>query len=254
MSNDFFNLRGRTALATGSTRGIGKAILLALAKAGANAVFHGKNVRDDEKTILSQAEREGVSACFVASDLGEPDGGRRLAEGALSHYPTIDILVLNASFQIRKPFFEITPEDYEIQMRTNFQSSLEMIQCLAPAMQKQKWGRILTLGSVQESTPHPHMSVYAASKAAQTNLVLNLAKQFAPTGITVNNLAPGVITTDRNVEALGDESYAAKVLAAIPAGYFGEPQDCAGAALLLCTDSGRYITGQSLYVDGGMSL
>ena len=98
------------------------------------------------------------------------------------------------------------------------------------------------------------MVVYAASKAAQTHMMLNLARQLAPDGVTLNNLAPGVICTDRNVEALADGAYAEKVRSAIPAGIFGQPSDCAGAALLLCSEAGRYITGQNLFVDGGMSL
>ena len=129
-----------------------------------------------------------------------------------------------------------------------------MIQVLAPPMQERGWGRILSIGSVQEVTPHPNMVVYAASKAAQTSMMLNLARQLASDGITLNNLAPGVIRTDRNVEALADGTYAEKVRASIPAGIFGQPSDCAGAALLLCSEAGRYITGQNLFVDGGMSL
>jgi NAD(P)-dependent dehydrogenase (short-subunit alcohol dehydrogenase family) len=98
------------------------------------------------------------------------------------------------------------------------------------------------------------MLVYASLKAAQTSMVRNLARQFAPRGVTVNNLAPGVIATDRNTERLAAAAYREQVLARIPAGRIGDPDDCAGAALLLCSEAGRYITGQSLLVDGGMSL
>lgn len=129
-----------------------------------------------------------------------------------------------------------------------------MIQRLAPAMIQRKWGRIVTIGSVQESKPHPEMVVYSALKAAQTLMVRNLAKQFAPHGVTVNNIAPGVINTDRSRARLTDQSYRDKVLTGIPAGFLGESGDCSGAALLLCSEAGRYITGQNLYVDGGMSL
>ncbi|MEI8311464.1 MAG: SDR family oxidoreductase [Verrucomicrobiota bacterium] len=251
--SSIFSLKGRTALVTGSSRGIGRAILLAFAGAGADVIVHGVTAGDASRGALSEATKLGVSAHFIPGDLGAPSGGRILAETALRDAGKIDVLVLNASLQIRKPWQEITPEEYESQMRTNFQASLEMIQALAPPMQKRGWGRILSIGSVQESTPHPHMVVYAASKAAQTHMMLNLAKQLAPDGVTLNNLAPGVIRTDRNVEALADGAYAEKVRSAIPAGIFGQPSDCAGAALLLCSDAGRYITGQNLFVDGGMS-
>ncbi|MCX7006240.1 MAG: SDR family oxidoreductase, partial [Kiritimatiellaeota bacterium] len=112
----------------------------------------------------------------------------------------------------------------------------------------------LTIGSVQQARPHPDMIVYAASKAAQENMVRNLAKQLGPDGITVNNLAPGVILTDRNTEVLADETYAERVRQIIPLRSFGESTDCVGAALLFCSDAGRYITGVDLLVDGGMGL
>ena len=121
-------------------------------------------------------------------------------------------------------------------------------------MKKMGWGRIITIGSVQEAKPHPDMLVYSATKAAQTNMVKSLALQLAKDGITVNNVAPGVIYTDRNMEALADPVYAKKVMDSIPVGFYGEPEDCAGIVELLCSDKGRYITGQSIYVDGGKSL
>ncbi len=140
------------------------------------------------------------------------------------------------------------------QVRTNWQSGFELIQKAAPGMLERDWGRILTIGSVQEVNPHPDMVVYSALKAAQTLMVRNLAKQFAASRVTVNNLAPGVIDTDRNQRRLADGIYKAEVLSLIPAGHTGDPLDCVGAALLLCSEAGRYITGQSLLVDGGMSL
>jgi NAD(P)-dependent dehydrogenase (short-subunit alcohol dehydrogenase family) len=121
-------------------------------------------------------------------------------------------------------------------------------------MQKQAWGRIITVGSVQQRKPHKDMLVYAASKAAQENMVRNLAKQLAPCGVTVNNVAPGVIETPRNSEALSDKEYAKQVLNGIPVGYAGAPQDCNGLILMLCSDAGRYITGADILIDGGMSL
>ena len=121
-------------------------------------------------------------------------------------------------------------------------------------MRANKWGRIITIGSVQEVKPHPDMLVYSATKAAQTNMVKSLALQLAKDGITVNNVAPGVINTDRNKEALSDETYAQEVLDTIPVRFFGNKEDCAGIVRLLCSQEGRYITGQSIYVDGGKSL
>lgn len=136
----------------------------------------------------------------------------------------------------------------------NYRASYELLQLFAPAMCERRWGRIVTVGSVQETRPHPRMLPYSSLKHAQTGLALGLAKQLAPSGVTENALAPGVVVTDRNTEALADPDYAEKARSSIPIGRFGESADCVGAALLLCSDAGAYITGQNLYVDGGLGL
>ncbi len=165
-----------------------------------------------------------------------------------------DIVVANASIQERVAWEEITEEQALRHYQVNVASILSLIQASVPAMRERGWGRILTIGSVQQTVPHPQLAAYAVTKSALLNLVRNLAKQLAPDGITVNNLAPGAIATDRNAEALSDEDYRNLVVSHIPAGRIGEAGDCAGAALLVCSDAGRYITGADLYVDGGMSL
>ena len=247
------SLSEKTALVTGSTRGIGNAIAMALARAGIRVVLHASAENERAHRALEAARQFSRDAWFVPGDLSLPGGGRDVARAALQCAP-IDILVLNASMQCRAPWQEIAGQEALLQMQTNFHASLEMIQELAPGMLARKWGRILAIGSVQEAKPHPQMAVYAASKAAQASLMKNLALQFAPDGVTCNTLSPGVILTDRNEGALADESYAQKVRAAIPAGFFGSPDDCAGAAVLLCSESSRYITGQTLFVDGGLGL
>lgn len=251
---ELFQLHNKTALITGSSRGIGRGILEAFVAAGARVIMHGSAENDRVNTLLAEIRTRGGQVDFISGDLSLPEGGRILAERALSLAPVVDILVLNASIQIRKPWLEITQEEASLQWQTNLLSSLELLQTLVPAMQRQQWGRIVSVGSVQERKAHPQMAIYAASKAAQTHLVLNLARQLASDGITANNLAPGVIETDRNAAILADENYAATIRAAIPSGIIGTPRDCVGAALLLCSDAGRYITGQNLFVDGGMSL
>lgn len=249
-----FSLKGKTALVTGSSRGIGRAILLGLAEQGANVVAHGVRAGAAAEETLAAATALGVDATFIAGDLSAPKGGRQFAEAVLAQVGRIDVVVLNASVQMRKDWSDITADDFDFQMRTNFQASLEMLQVLVPPMQTAGWGRVLTVGSVQQANPHPQMLVYAATKCAQMSMVHSLARDLAPDGITVNNLAPGVILTDRNTDALADDAYAEIVRSKIPAAYFGESQDCVGVAQLLCSDAGRYITGQNLYADGGMSL
>ena len=240
----------KKALVTGSSRGIGRAIAIALAKDGFEVILHcAGNVAKAEE-VKAQIEANGGSARIIKADLCNLDATRDLAEQA----GDVDVLVLNASLQIPKVWNEISQEECMQQLNCNFTSSLLLIQALAPAMQEKKWGRIITIGSVQERKPHPNMLIYSASKAAQTNMVQSLSLQLAKDGVTVNNIAPGVIYTDRNVEALSDAAYAQKVTATIPVGFYGQPEDCAGMVQLLCSEAGRYITGQSIYIDGGKGV
>jgi NAD(P)-dependent dehydrogenase (short-subunit alcohol dehydrogenase family) len=248
------NLAGRRALVTGSSQGIGRAIALAFAECGADVMVHC--ARDVAK---AEAVRQALEACGVRSgitvaDLANPEAAQQLHAETEAALGTVDILVLNASVQIRKAWQEITLDEYRRQLDVNFGACLWLIQKFAPAMQRAKWGRILTIGSVQQARPHPEMLVYSATKAALANLVRSLAPQLARDGVTINNLAPGAIATGRNAEVLADEAYLRKVLAKIPLGYVGESHDCAGLAVILCSEAGRYITGQNVFVDGGMSL
>lgn len=249
-----FDLNGRGALVTGSARGIGRAIALGLAECGAAVAVHGVAPNQMLNETLARVQVLSPRSGAVTGDLANPDCAERIVAEAAAALGTVDIVVINASIQIRKPWADVTQEEAEQQMQVNFHSTLRIIQAVVPAMRAKNWGRILTIGSIQQERPHPDMIVYAASKSAQLNLVRNLAKQLAPDNITVNNLAPGVIVTDRNTAALADESYAARVRDRIPMHSFGEADDCVGAAQLLCSNAGRYITGTDLVVDGGMHL
>jgi NAD(P)-dependent dehydrogenase (short-subunit alcohol dehydrogenase family) len=244
------DLSGKTAIITGSSRGIGSAIALELAGSGAEIIVHCARDRKDAEAVAGKIAESGGKCRVVQADLSGPQGAEHLMEQVGS----ADILVLNASVQYRRPWEQITREEYEIQMNCNLWSSMRLSQLAVPSMRQSGWGRIVAVGSVQEAKPHPDMLVYSASKSAQTTMVKSLALQLAGSGITVNSVAPGVILTDRNVEALADEAYAKNVLDTIPVGFFGEKEDCAGIVCLLCSEYGRYITGQSIYVDGGKSL
>ena len=246
-----FDLTGKTALVTGSSRGIGRAIALCLAEAGADVVVHCTGRPEKAQEVVDAIRAMGRKAWFIQKNLMDED----CAEYIFSRLEQpLDILVLNASIQYRKAWEQITAQDFAEQINVNLRASILLIQKAVPHMREQHWGRIVTVGSVQEAKPHPDMLVYSASKAGQRMMAQSLAGQLAKDGITVNNMAPGVIATDRNVEALSDPVYARQVADSIPVGFYGEPKDCAGAVLLLCSDEGRYITGQSLYVDGGKCL
>lgn len=243
-------MENKRALVTGSSRGIGRAIALALAEDGFEIVLHCAGNVAKAQEVKALIEEKGGTATIIQADLCNLEDTARLAQSV----GDIDVLVLNASLQIKNHWDMISTADCLQQLNCNFVSSLMLIQSLTPNMQNKKWGRIVTIGSVQEQKPHPDMLVYSASKAAQTNMVHSLALQLAKDGITVNNVAPGVIYTDRNVEALSDEAYAKKVMSLIPVGFYGEPEDCAAMVKLLCSEQGRYITGQSIYVDGGKGI
>ena len=241
-----FDLHGKTALVTGSTQGIGFAIAKAFFEAGATVWVHGAT--SEEKTRRA-AEAIGTEH-YVVKDLSARDA----AEVICAATGDLDIVVLNASVQYRKHWNEITRDELDTQISVNFAATLALMQAYFPAMKEKGYGRIVTVGSVQQYRPHADMAVYAASKDAQMSLVRNVAKQVAPFGITVNNLCPGVIATPRNEAALSDALYREKVLAGIPAGYAGLAEDCAPAALFLCSEEARYVTGSEIIVDGGMHL
>ena len=240
----------KRALITGSSRGIGRAIAVQLAKDGYDILIHASSNRTKAEETRDIIEKFGGMATIEMADLTNLEETKNLVQ----RMGEIDVLVLNASLQYRTSWNEITMEAAKEQLNCNFLSSMILIQGAVPYMKEKGWGRVITIGSVQEAKPHPDMLVYSASKAAQTNMVQSLALQLAGDGITINNVAPGVIYTDRNVEALADEEYAKKVTSLIPVKFYGVPEDCAGIVSLLASEAGRYITGQSIYVDGGKSI
>lgn len=251
---DRFCLRGRTALVTGSSRGIGRAIALALAEAGADVAIHGVGDAAEARDVSRKAEACGVRTTAIDRDLGDEDGAGTVFEAALTALGRVDILVLSASVQTPREWTGIRHAEIQRQFAVNYRSTLDLLQLAVPPMASRGWGRVLTIGSVQERRPHPDMLVYSSLKCAQTALGLSLARRYAAHGVTLNNLAPGVIETDRYRGRVTTPEQEKTVLSWIPAGHLGAPADCAGAALLLCSEAGRYITGQSLFVDGGMSL
>ncbi len=240
----------KTAFITGSSRGIGRAIAVRLAKDHYKIIVHAVNNLEKAEETKKLIEQNGGVAELLYGDLTDLNQTRELCK----RIGKIDVLVLNASLQYRTPWQTISAEECYEQLNCNFVSSMILIQSVVDYMKGKKWGRIITIGSVQEAKPHPDMLVYSASKAAQTNMMKSLSLQLAKDGITVNNVAPGVIYTERNIEALSDPVYAKKVTDSIPVGFYGEPEDCAGIVSLLCSDAGRYITGQSIFVDGGKSV
>lgn len=241
-----FDLKGKKALVTGSSQGIGKEIAKALADSGAKVYVHGTNFSDK----LEMAKTYVGAVGTVAANLIESDCADKLYEQT----GDIDILVLSASIQIKKPWDSFTEQEFDNHINCNLKSSYFIIQKYIDGMKKNNWGRIVTIGSTNQYNNHPELSIYGVTKAAQMKMVQNIAPYIAPFGITINNIAPGAIETPRNDKALSDKEFRKKVENSIPAGYIGCPTDMNGVALLLCSDEGRYITGSEIVVDGGMRL
>jgi len=256
MSDTFarFRLTGRTALVTGARREIGRAIALALAGAGARLAIHHAGTAEektDAEAVVKEIERSGGTARAFGQDFADDEAGRSLA-AAVTTWSPVDVLVLNASIELPEAYHGIARDRFDRQIAVNLRTPLELLQALVPPMGTRGWGRVVTIGSVQQVRPHPQMMVYAGTKAAQLNWAWNLARQFGGQGVTVNNLAPGAILTARNRAQMVTEGEA--IVQRIPVGRLGKPDDLVGAALLLCSDAGAYINGVNLYVDGGRAI
>ena len=249
---DKFRLDGRTALVTGARREIGAAIAQGLAAAGARLAIHHAGTDEETKDAAATVQRCGNRAQAFAADFSQKGAAETLAAEVTAAFGQVDILVLNASIEILEDWDRIGRAAFDRQVAVNLWATLALLQALAPGMVARGWGRIVTIGSIQQQQPHPRMLVYAGTKAAQHNWAVNLARQFGGTGVTVNNLSPGVIATARNREQLATDG--GKLLARVPLGRTGTPADLVGAALLLCTDAGAYIHGADILVDGGRAI
>ena len=249
-----FDLKGKTALVTGSGQGIGRAIALLLAQQGARVIVNWCSNDAVAQHTLDGIKEVGGEYLTWKYDLSSATIKEDWEQFVRENNLVVDILVLNASVQYRNAWENITNEEFDKQMHVNVRASLALIQACVPAMRERKWGRIVTVGSVQQHRPNTAMAVYAATKAAQNNLVMTLCGQLAGDGITINNIAPGAIETVRNEKALSDAAYREKIEKSIPVGFVGQPADIAPTVLLLCSDEGRYITGADIPIDGGMSI
>lgn len=259
----WFSMGGKKALITGASMSIGRCIALGFADHGASVAVHHSaeadarmGLPDAARATLDAVKMRGVDGCLVEADLGVDGGGRRAVEAAISALGRIDVLVVCASIQQRTPFLQLTTEEIQRQFAINFRATVELLQAALPPMQQRNWGRVLTIGSINQLRPSPDLAVYAALKAAQHNLCINLARQYAPFNVMVNNLSPGLVATERNRWRRVDAEDWKRIQAAAtaPIGRAAEPDEMVGAALLLCSEAASYIAGVDLMVTGGAHL
>jgi NAD(P)-dependent dehydrogenase (short-subunit alcohol dehydrogenase family) len=261
--DDEFSMRGRKALVTGASMSIGRSIALGFANHGADVAIHYSAVADAKaglpdaaQSTLAAVRAHGADGCIVEADLAAAGGGRRAVEQAIAALGRVDILVVCASIQHRTPFADVTAAQIESQCAINFRATIELLQAALPPMKSRGWGRVLTIGSINQDRPAPDLAVYAALKSAQRNLALNLAREYAPFNVMINNLAPGLVATERNrwrrLDA--DDWKRIEGSAAAPIGRAARPDEMVGAALLLCSEAASYIAGADVMVTGGAHL
>jgi NAD(P)-dependent dehydrogenase (short-subunit alcohol dehydrogenase family) len=256
-------MAGRRALITGGSVSIGRSLALGFADHGAAVAIHYSAAADKAfgqpgaaQQTLEEVKSRGVAGCLVETDLAREDAGRETVAKAIAGLGGVDILVVCASVQTRTPFLEVTAEQIERQFQINFRATVELLQAALPAMKEQGWGRALTIGSINQTKPEPELSIYAALKSAQHNLCINLARQYAPFNVMINNLSPGLVATERNRWRRQDAADWQKIQAAASPflARAAQPDEMVGAALLLCSDAASYITGVDLMVTGGSHL
>jgi NAD(P)-dependent dehydrogenase (short-subunit alcohol dehydrogenase family) len=250
---DWFSLKGRVALVTGASRGIGRAIALALGAAGADVACCGRSVEQLEETA-GEIRRRGPRASGFRMDVtraAEIDHAVTEVETALG---PVDILVNNAGITLEKKSIEVTDNEWEHVLATNLTSMFRLARRVAPGMIARGSGKIINIGSMYGALGVPRYAAYCASKAAVEALTRSLGAEWARHGIQVNCLAPGYMNTDIPREAMADEKRRALFLSKVPARRIGEPEEAGPLAVYLASGASSFMTGQTLYLDGGQTI
>jgi gluconate 5-dehydrogenase len=247
-----FDLSGRTALITGSSKGIGLALAQAVAKAGARIVLNGRSAEPLEaaRAALAATGASVFSAAFDVTDAAAVQAGVARIEAEVG---PIDILVNNAGMQHRSPFAEFPVEAWSTLMRTNLDSVFLVGRAVAQHMIPRGRGKIVNVCSVQSELGRPGIAPYAASKGAVKMLTKGMAIDLGKHGIQVNGLGPGYFKTELTQALVADAAFTAWLSGRTPAGRWGEVHELGGAAIFLASDAASFVTGHVLYVDGGIT-
>lgn len=245
-------LSGKVAIVTGGSRGIGRAVSIALADAGADvAVVYAGNRQGAEETV-AEIEKRGRRGMMVQADVSQADQVDSAVKQVLDAFGRIDILVNNAGITRDNLVLRMKEEDWDRVIDTNLKGTFLFSKAVIRTMMKQRSGRIINIGSVVGVSGNPGQANYVAAKAGVIGMTKSMARELASRGITVNAIAPGFIETDMTA-VLGDE-VRDQIMSQIPLARFGSPEDVAAAVRFLASDDAGYITGQTLHVDGGMVM
>lgn len=251
-TGNLFNLTGRTAIVTGTNRGLGQNLARALARAGADLVLTS---RDTRKLSAFAAEMQslGRRAISLELDVRYQQSIEKMVADAEAEFGHLDILVNNAGCNIRKPALEVTWEDWNLVLDTNLRGSFFVAQAVARRMIAAKYGRIINMGSVTSVAGYAGLGPYGASRGGVRQLTMSLADDWGKHGITVNSLAPGFFHTEQNKVLFEDKEWVDYLCERIPVKRIGEDTDLDGAVVFLASESSRYMTGQTILIDGGIS-
>jgi len=248
-----FDLSGKTALITGASRGLGQQFARALATAGADLAITSRT-RASLEPFAAEMKSLGRRVACVELNLRDQSSIEAAVADALAQLGQIDILVNNAGCNIRKPALDVTWEDWNTILDTNLRGTFFVAQAVARHMIPRRTGRIINIGSVTCVAGYAGLGPYGASRGGVKQLTMSLAHDWGAHGITVNCLAPGWFKTDQNRALYEDPGWVEYLCERIPLGRPGAPGDLDGALLLLASDASRYITGQTILVDGGVSV